>query len=461
MKPAYKILKYIFLFCLILLIVELSLTAASQLGRRSYLRTSKEIDIDSSAKRILCLGDSLTYGLGADNEYSYPVQLEKLLNLNNPERKFKVFYRGINGLSSSIIANNLSDYIKRYKPDILIILAGCNDHWAFHQSNLSKILKGDRINDRLLRTKIFLYKFRTFRLMQLVFNEIVGKIWDAGKKDELGTMKFSNITDENLHQELIEYNYKKIIQVVKSFSPKIKLFFQAYPTGPERINKFIKAVALNYKIPILEQDINFSKLGGIEPFVACDRWHLNARGYNLMAKNIYNEFLKEGIIAKRLIEDIEIPERKEINEIIRINENTWEYDLKKIADHPEKIISKQEYGWYLGANNMVDLPKIELLPGKYTLQIGAQGTPVEGVYPLVGFYYKIKGMDGKSTRNELNKIYVDDNWKDYFSKEVTLNSVQNVTFCISFENDAYVIKDGIVSDRNLYVSKIILNALSK
>lgn len=458
MVNIYKFFKGFFILCLVLLFFEAILFTVSFFGKGSYLRVSRVGDIDGSIQRILCLGDSFTYGLGAEKEYSYPTQLERLLNDNNSGREFKVFYYGIDGLSSSIIANTLSDNINKYRPDILIILAGCNDHWALYQSNLSKVLKGEKINDSLLRAKIFLYRFRAFRLIQLVFNEMADKIQDT-KRDKSGTIKFTNITDENLNRALIEYNYKKIIQVVNSSNPGIRLFFQTYPVGVEHINKFIKTVALDYKIPIIEQDVIFSKLNEIKPFVASDGWHLNAKGYNLMAKNIYKKFLEEGIIDKRLTRDIIIPGIKEIDEIIRLDRNTWEYDLEKIAKHPEKIISQRENGWYLGANNMVDLPELKLTPGKYILQIKAKGTAAEGVYPLIGFYYKTKGMNEKSEMNELNKVYVDSEWKDYLSKEFMLNNEVNITLCISFENDACIIKNGVVNDRNLYIGKIILKAI--
>lgn len=46
---------------------------------------------------ILCVGDSFTVGLGAAYEYSYPRQLEEMLNIDYLKRRFIVFNGGVLG----------------------------------------------------------------------------------------------------------------------------------------------------------------------------------------------------------------------------------------------------------------------------------------------------------------------------------------------------------------------------
>ncbi|MFH1778048.1 MAG: GDSL-type esterase/lipase family protein [Candidatus Omnitrophota bacterium] len=448
-----------FILCIIILIFEFSLSTVSFFIRGPQILFLNNKQVDLSVQRILCLGDSFTYGLGADQEYSYPAQLEKLLNYNNPERKFQVFYLGINGLSSSIVANNLRTNIEKYRPNILLILTGANDHWNLHQSNILEVLNDKKINQRVIKIKKFLYNFKTFRLIQTVADKITHR-FIITRENTQNTVKFSNITNSSLLQDLLKYNYRKMIQTIETFDGTIKLYVQNYPTGPEHINRMINRIAAEEKLNIIDQNAAFLKIP-ISHLVSNDGWHLNAQGYNLMAKNIYAEFLKTGLVYNDIAKDMEIIKKEDKNEVIRLDENTWKFVLSEIAKHPEKIIYKRGDVWCLIANNTIELPEIELLPGKYALEIKAKGTSVDKIYPLVGFYYKFKKAPLELVKNKINKIYVDGNWKNYCSERIIINEKENFIFYISFENDAIKIEEGKQSDRNLYVGKVILKKLLK
>jgi len=76
------------------------------------------------AYRILCLGDSLT-ALGGRE--SYPSQLEGSLNARGKGIGFSVINKGIPGVRTSYILSQLEDNLKRYTPNMVIIMAGIND----------------------------------------------------------------------------------------------------------------------------------------------------------------------------------------------------------------------------------------------------------------------------------------------------------------------------------------------
>ena len=86
-----------------------------------------------STYTILCLGETLTI-LGGEcstselgGENSYPKQIEHILNASGRNIKFKVINRGALGIISSAIVTQLNENLKKYKPDMVIVMMGIND----------------------------------------------------------------------------------------------------------------------------------------------------------------------------------------------------------------------------------------------------------------------------------------------------------------------------------------------
>lgn len=92
--------------------------------------TESEQSVNSTEQQqapltILALGDSLTEGLGVDNDDNYPAQLEarlKELGYND----IKVVNSGLSGETSTGLVNRL-DWVLQTEPDITILTVGAND----------------------------------------------------------------------------------------------------------------------------------------------------------------------------------------------------------------------------------------------------------------------------------------------------------------------------------------------
>ena len=74
---------------------------------------------------ILALGDSLTEGLGVDNDDNYPAQLQARLQ-ELGYKDIKVVNSGLSGETSTGLVNHL-DWVLQTKPDITILTIGAND----------------------------------------------------------------------------------------------------------------------------------------------------------------------------------------------------------------------------------------------------------------------------------------------------------------------------------------------
>jgi len=80
--------------------------------------------------RVLCLGDSNTYGLWLERREAYPQQLQTLWNEQIDSPKLEVLNLGFPGTNSSRLVRDLPRLLETFAPDILIIMVGVNDFWT-------------------------------------------------------------------------------------------------------------------------------------------------------------------------------------------------------------------------------------------------------------------------------------------------------------------------------------------
>jgi lysophospholipase L1-like esterase len=80
--------------------------------------------------RILCLGDSVTYGILVPREQSYPAQLEALWNERVASPKVEVLNLGFPGTNSSRLVRELPRLLDTFSPDITLLMVGVNDFWT-------------------------------------------------------------------------------------------------------------------------------------------------------------------------------------------------------------------------------------------------------------------------------------------------------------------------------------------
>jgi lysophospholipase L1-like esterase len=108
---------------IVLVAGELALRGASLLvdTRATAWRPGAEV-------RILCVGDSHTYGIAVEDWESYPAQLQELLEARHAGR-FSIINLGIPGLSSTQVRHRLAAHVARYEPDLVIVWCGSNNAW--------------------------------------------------------------------------------------------------------------------------------------------------------------------------------------------------------------------------------------------------------------------------------------------------------------------------------------------
>ncbi len=165
------VLKYaaIFLFC----IVATSICSCSNILKKAEKLASdipfnypglrietRSIDLkqmDFFSPRIVCFGDSVTFGWNVRYEDSYPSQLEKLLTKDLS--KIKVINSGIGGNTIIDANKRLDKDVASFKPDIVIINFGLNDGMISGSTPNVDIKDFEKYYDDLIK-KLKLYDFK-------------------------------------------------------------------------------------------------------------------------------------------------------------------------------------------------------------------------------------------------------------------------------------------------------------
>jgi lysophospholipase L1-like esterase len=84
----------------------------------------------NGTRRVLCLGDSNTYGLLVGSDDPYPKVLERLWNAAHPDSPIEVLNLGFPGTNSSMVRNAFPKLVETLRPDLVTIMVGVNDFWT-------------------------------------------------------------------------------------------------------------------------------------------------------------------------------------------------------------------------------------------------------------------------------------------------------------------------------------------
>lgn len=139
-KISRKILLILFGIVIGFIIVEAGLNVLEFMYKKKFkLSVEDEFDFASKACRIICLGDSWTYGMGVVRQEDYPTQLENILNnFLTVNSNFKVYNLGYPNFTSSMAMKKFKDVYPLLKPNIVIAMIGRSDQWIFESRNIEK-----------------------------------------------------------------------------------------------------------------------------------------------------------------------------------------------------------------------------------------------------------------------------------------------------------------------------------
>lgn len=80
--------------------------------------------------RVLCIGDSNTYGLYLEPGEAWPRRLEEAWSSTDPDARVEVVNLAYPGTNSSQLRRDLPRMLDRVRPHLVLVLVGVNDFWT-------------------------------------------------------------------------------------------------------------------------------------------------------------------------------------------------------------------------------------------------------------------------------------------------------------------------------------------
>ena len=230
----------------------------------------------TSLPLIVCLGDSNTFGWNYNYKISYPQILERKLEIFN--KNIKVINCGVGGDTIIDGINRLESDVLFFKPKVVIISFGFND---------AMLLKVDKkcINDNKNKINKLYYKInKNFYYTRINNNDY-----------EFYLNKLINIIKNNCIFDIILISLYKInkIKIKNLYLDNVNLVnFQNELY--EKYNNIIEIVAKNNNVMFcnLWDKIQNNKIKNI---LQNDGFHLNNKGFELLADEIYKIIIKKNL----------------------------------------------------------------------------------------------------------------------------------------------------------------------
>jgi lysophospholipase L1-like esterase len=251
-------------------------------------------------RRVLCLGDSNTYGLWlADRDQAYPQQLERLWSESGRTPPIEVLNLGYPGTNSSRLRRNLRRMLETFRPDVVVVMIGSNDFWTAPvpleepHTGTARVVEFVRAHSRLYQLAYMLQRAHDHRRLE---------VFPATENDGTsGTARYGDVefamgyTQERQQGDVyvrLEENLRAVAADIRAFGAE-----PVFMTFPSRMwnygdaNRRIRSAAAASGTRLIDLAVVFEPQCPSEP---CLDWlfadhHPTALGHHLIAETLVRE----------------------------------------------------------------------------------------------------------------------------------------------------------------------------
>jgi lysophospholipase L1-like esterase len=221
----------------------------------------------SSSFRIICMGDSWTFGANVDQEQAYPQQLRALLKQKFPAAELEVFNLGVLGYSSYQVLELLKRKAIDIDPDVVIIGAAWNDATKQQyydkdvpeqKQKFTKMSKSNRVLNKIESYKLLRYLVQVLKYKPVSMSDFLG--WAVNLESdpnryvpyEKGMTDWQNLRYRTrVSPEDYEKNILEIIELVRNREATVILLYnELSPDSPYR--SILKKISKEEDVPMVD-----------------------------------------------------------------------------------------------------------------------------------------------------------------------------------------------------------------
>jgi len=273
-----------------------------------------------AAHKILCVGDSHTFGALVPAEESYPGQLQRFLDERAPAA-YSVVNLGIPGMNTAQVRDRLHAALLREPPSIVIVWCGVNDAWNRTESRA----QADSLGNVLMRSRLYRL-VQTWRNDRRLDNALGKAVPGAGERYDVRVLtdpqqpdhrRLAVVGGDQTEEVAFEDtgfqvdpgmedraagDYRRMVEDCKAAG--VSLVFITYPVDVDAFhvaNRAIRRVAGEYAIPVIESSRSVQRVPeNARRFLWAG--HPNGPMYGEIARDIAH-LLVGGVLAEITFDD--------------------------------------------------------------------------------------------------------------------------------------------------------------
>ena len=306
MTDRRRFLQILFVVIGLVVIVETGLRLVGFWYLANFYRELDAASRMQGSINIVCLGESTTAGLWVKFEDSYPKQLESALREFYRTNAINVIVPPHIGQNTSQMANRIHHYLERYRPRLLIVMAGANNEWSLAESNITMFLDKHTFGVAVLKIKliVLLDSLRTFKVLRHGYSALAAwashdhvaqnwqSVWAHPEytrfPPDASVWSFAGKHPAPF-VDLWRHDVRTIIRTAKASG--VQVLLMTYPLNPTYLRQPTEwnRLAREEDVALLRNDVIFRALaqqGTLDQYLSHDHWHPNERGYKLVTGNV-------------------------------------------------------------------------------------------------------------------------------------------------------------------------------